>query len=70
MKLKVNNFNPRKIEDQLGNEIFEFTGLHPSDIELIIDRFNNYEVDMKDAHNEGYMEGYSDAELDAELRES
>lgn len=45
MKLRINAKNWRIVEDEMGNEIFMFTGLHIDELRRIIMRFNGgYEV--------------------------
>ena len=43
MKLKLDPKNPRRVLDEMDNEIFIFTGLHLDDLRQIIMRFNGGE---------------------------
>jgi hypothetical protein len=43
MKLILNAKNPRLVEDENGNLLFEFLGLHLSDLKDILTKVNGYE---------------------------
>jgi len=43
MKLKLNAKNPRIVEDEFGNKMFEFLGTHLSDLRKILKRVNKVE---------------------------
>lgn len=46
MKLKLDPKNPRRVLDEMGNEIFIFTGFHLDDLRRIIAKFNGGHEDI------------------------
>ena len=51
MNLRTNAKDHNLIEDDFGNPIFNFLGLHPSDKDEIINSFNNVE-DINDLRSQ------------------
>ena len=46
MKLRVNARDYKLVEDEMGNPIFRFLGLHPSDLYEIIEKANGKADEM------------------------
>ena len=42
MNLRIRNSDPRMIEDEFGNEMFKFVGLHLGDVQDFVNRINSY----------------------------
>lgn len=57
MRLKPDTKNPRIVRDEMGNEMFVFSGLHLDDLREILSLVNGYE-DWKD-HAAKYGFNYS-----------
>jgi predicted nuclease with TOPRIM domain len=58
MNLRIRNSDPRMIEDEFGNEMFKFVGLHLGDVQDFLNRINGYADLEKEVQ-----------ELEGELRE-
>lgn len=48
MKLRINARDYKLVEDDYGNPIFRFLGIHPSDLDDIIRRVNSNEEEIED----------------------
>lgn len=48
MNLRINNTDPRLIEDDNGNEMFRYVGIHLQDVEWLARRIDSLEEERDD----------------------
>lgn len=60
MKLKLDPKNPRRVLDEMGNEVFIFTGFYLDDLWKIIESINDTRNTVSEAYDRGYFDGSYD----------